>query len=51
MKRVPRPSSSHTAAVIDVTCVVAACAGAVLLGLALLDASAYGRFLYSLLVR
>jgi hypothetical protein len=34
----------------DAACVLVACAGAVLLGLALIDASRYARFLFSLLV-
>lgn len=35
----------------DAACVLIACAGAVLLSVALVDASRYTRFLFSLLVR
>ena len=47
----PFPARSPGILAADLACVAVACAGAVLLGLALLDGTAYGRFLVSLLVR
>jgi hypothetical protein len=45
------PARTRSSLAADVVCTAVACAGSVLVALALLDASAYGRFLISLLVR